>query len=141
MITTDEKQRFSELYLDKLPNLKVYDYIEDMPVKMAAADVVICRAGAMTVSEISMMKKTAIFIPSPNVAENHQFKNAKLLADNGAAVVIEEKDLTLSRLQNEIDSLLKDDKKRSEMSEMAGRFSNPNANKLIYDEIVALIKK
>jgi len=133
------KERFKSEGLDKLENLQVYHYIEDMPVKMAAADVVICRAGAMTVSEISMTKKAAIFIPSPNVAENHQYKNAKVLADKNAAVVIEEKELTRERLYREIDRLIKNDADREEMGEKAGDFSNPNANKMIYDEIVRLI--
>lgn len=133
------RDRFAAAGLDKLPNIKLYDYIEDMPTKMAAADLVICRAGAMTVSEISMMKKAAIFIPSPNVAENHQYKNAKLLADKNAALVIEEKELTAERLYGEIDSLLKDDERRSTMSDNVGAFSNPNANKLIFDEVMRLV--
>ena len=135
------RERFAAEGLDKLENIKIYEYIEDMPVKMAAADVVICRAGAMTVSEIAMMKKPAIFIPSPNVAENHQFKNAKLLADNGAAVVMEEKDLSPDGLYKAIDRLLYDDKARADMAEKAGSFSNSNANKQIYDEIIRLINQ
>ena len=110
-----------------------------MPVKMAAADVVICRAGAMTVSEIALMGKAAIFIPSPNVTNNHQYKNAKVLADKNAAIVIEEKDLSAESLANEIDVLLKNDSLREEMSARVVGFSDPNANKKIYDEIIRLI--
>ena len=135
------KEKFKEYGLDSYSNLCVYDYIEDMPVKMAAADVVICRAGAMTVSEIALMGKTAIFIPSPNVTDNHQYKNAKVLADKDAAVVIEEKDLTPERLAEKVRELLKDDKKREEMSLRVREFSDPNANAKIYDEIVRLIKE
>lgn len=135
------KEKFGEYGLDRLENLQIYDYIDDMPIKMAAADLVICRAGAMTVSEIAMMKKAAIFIPSPNVAENHQFKNAKLLADKDAAVVLEEKDLTVERLGREIESLLNDNTRRERIANNAGGFANPNANNAIYEEIVGLIRK
>lgn len=83
-------------------SLRVRDYIEDMPRCMAAADLVICRCGAMTLSELPALKKPAILIPSPYVAENHQFYNAMALAERGAAVCIEEKDLTADRLWEEI---------------------------------------
>lgn len=127
--------------LDMLGNVRVYDYINDMPTVMAAADVVICRAGAMTLSEISMMKKAAIFIPSPNVVDNHQFKNAKLLADNGAASVIEEKDLTVESLCREVSRLLEDETAREQYAKNVGKFANPAANKRIYDEIIETISQ
>ena len=133
------KEKFKQYGLERLENVKVYDYIDDMPVKMAAADVVICRAGAMTVSEIALMGKAAIFIPSPNVTNNHQYKNAKVLADKNAAIVIEEKDLSAESLANEIDVLLKNDSLREEMSARVVGFSDPNANKKIYDEIIRFI--
>ena len=65
-----------------------------MPELLASADIVVCRAGAMTLAEIACMGKAAVIIPSPNVTNNHQYKNAKVLADGDAAVLIEEKDLT-----------------------------------------------
>ena len=132
-------EKFKEYGLEAFPNLRPCGYIDDMPVKMAAADVVICRAGAMTVSEISLMGKAAIFIPSPNVTNNHQYKNAKVLADKNAAVVIEEKDLTAERLCREVDVLLSDDVARKLMEEKAKGFSDPNANKKIFDEIMSVI--
>lgn len=82
--------------------VRVRDYIDDMPRCMAAADLVICRCGAMTLSELPALKKPAILIPSPYVAENHQFYNAMALAERGAAVCLEEKDLTAERLWDEI---------------------------------------
>jgi UDP:flavonoid glycosyltransferase YjiC (YdhE family) len=69
--------------LDAAENYAVSDYIYDMPCQMAAADLVICRAGAMTISELALMGKAAILIPSPNVTDNHQYLNAKVLADAG----------------------------------------------------------
>ena len=112
-----------------------------MPEVMAAADVIVCRAGAMTVSEISMMKKAAVFIPSPNVVENHQYKNAKLLADKDAAVVMEEKNMTHERLCAEVERLLLDDDVRHKMEENVYAFSNLQANRLIYDEIMRIVNE
>ena len=136
---SDFRKKFIEYGLDKCENIRLYEYINNMPDMMAAADVIICRAGAMTVSEISMMKRAAIFIPSPNVAENHQFKNAKLLADKDAAAVIEEKDLTVEMLIEKADKILGDDEYRRKMELNVGDFANLNANRLIYDEIIKLV--
>ena len=135
------KESFKKYGLDKNSNIRVSEYIHNMPETMAAADVIICRAGAMTVSEISMMKKAAIFIPSPNVVENHQYKNAKLLADENAAVVFEEKELTPEKLANEAERLLNDPDLRLEMEENVYAFSNLSANRLIYDEIIRLVNQ
>ena len=135
------KEKFSEYGLDKNDNIKLHSYIHNMPDTMAAADVIICRAGAMTVSEISMMKKAAIFIPSPNVVENHQYKNAKLLADKNAAVVIEEKNLSAEGLCSVAERLLEDKNMREAMENKVYQFSNLSANKLIYDEIINLVSE
>ncbi|MBE6562473.1 MAG: undecaprenyldiphospho-muramoylpentapeptide beta-N-acetylglucosaminyltransferase [Ruminococcaceae bacterium] len=134
---------FKEAGLDKCENIKLVEYIYDMPVQMAAADLIICRAGAMTVSELSMSGKCAVFIPSPNVTDNHQYKNAKVLADAGAAVVFEEKELTDDRLERKIEELLceKGDAVRTEMSEKIGAFSVKDANKLIFNDILDIIEK
>ena len=135
------RERFKEYGLGKNNNIKLHEYIHNMPDTMAAADVIICRAGAMTVSEISMMKKTAVFIPSPNVVENHQYKNAKLLADKKAAVVIEEKNLTPEKLCAIVERLLGDDGLRQDMETNVYKFSNLSANRLIYDEIIRLVNE
>lgn len=133
------RAKFKEAGLHQCENIRLYSYINDMPAAMAAADLVICRAGAMTISEIAMTRKPAIFIPSPNVAENHQYKNAKLLADHGAAVVLEEKNLSPERLQREVESLLFNGDVLRSMSALVGDFANPNANRLIYDEVIKLV--
>ena len=135
------REKFSAYGLDKNKKIQLYSYIHNMPDVMAAADVIICRAGAMTVSEISMMQKTAIFIPSPNVVENHQYKNAKLLADKNAAVVIEEKELSPELLASEVERLLGDAALREEMEKNVRQFSNLSANRLIYDEIIKLVNE
>ena len=135
------KEKFAEYGLENNKNIKVYPYIHNMPDTMAAADLIICRAGAMTVSEISMMKKAAIFIPSPNVVENHQYKNAKLLADKNAAVVIEEKNLSPEGLCSDIEKLLGNKNMREAMEENVRQFSNLSANRLIYDEVIKLVNE
>jgi UDP-N-acetylglucosamine--N-acetylmuramyl-(pentapeptide) pyrophosphoryl-undecaprenol N-acetylglucosamine transferase len=135
------RESFKKYGLDKNSNIKVHEYIHNMPDIMAAADVVVCRAGAMTVSEISMMKKAAIFIPSPNVVDNHQYKNAKLLADNNAAAVIEETDLTPQKLVSEIERFINNPETRRNIEENVFAFSNLSANRLIYDEIIRLVNE
>ena len=135
------RESFGAYGLDKCENIRLHSYIHNMPDVMAAADVIICRAGAMTVSEISMMRKAAIFIPSPNVAENHQYKNAKLLVDKNAASLIEEKHLTPELLCTEAERLLNDASLRKEMEENVYQFSNPMANRLIYDEVIKLVNR
>ena len=136
---------FKDAGLDKYPNVELLEFIYDMPLRMAAADLVICRAGAMTVSEIAMCGKCAIFIPSPNVAENHQYKNAKVLADAGAALLFEEKELAAdpSVLPETVRRLLSDEGagEVARMRENVTAFSTPDANKLIYEDILELLKK
>ena len=112
-----------------------------MHVRMSAADVIVCRAGAMTISELAMMKKACVIIPSPNVVDNHQYKNAKVLADHNATVLLEEKNLTVDSFADAINSLIEDQSKREELSKNIVEFANTDANKLIYDEIIGLIKK
>ncbi|MBR3997823.1 MAG: UDP-N-acetylglucosamine--N-acetylmuramyl-(pentapeptide) pyrophosphoryl-undecaprenol N-acetylglucosamine transferase [Clostridia bacterium] len=136
--------QFKEMGLDKCENIELCEYIYDMPVKMAAADLTINRAGAMTVSELAITKKAAIFIPSPNVAENHQYKNAKVLADAGAAGLFEEKDLTdgAKPLIAEVEKLLSPEGEeiRKNMSEKIRDFAVPESNKLIYNDLCELVR-
>lgn len=135
------KAMFIEYGLEDRENVVLSEYIYDMPLRMAAADIVISRAGAMTVSELAMMKKTSIMIPSPNVTGNHQYKNAKVIADMGGTVLLEERELTDGRLKNEIEKLLQSEEKRKEMGNSIFGFASPDANKIIYEEILSLIGK
>lgn len=84
--------------LDKEANVEAREYISDMARCMSAADLVICRSGASTLSELEALGKASILIPSPNVAENHQYHNAMALVKNGAARLIEEKELDDEKL-------------------------------------------
>lgn len=135
------REQFEEAGLNQLPNLSVVEYLYDMPLQMAAADVVIGRAGAMTVSELAMMGKCAILIPSPNVTDNHQYKNAKVLADKGAAVLIEEKDLEGGALLEAVKRLLSDEGERQRMAAAIHEFAVPDANERIYRELIRMIEE
>ena len=128
------------LGLDKCSNIRLLDYIHDMPLWMSAADVVIARAGAMTISELALMNKACILIPSPNVVDDHQYKNAKVLADKDAAVLIRESDITENSYTNAILELLGDTAKLELLRANIGQFADREANRLIYDEVKKLIK-
>jgi len=117
------------------------EYIDDMPLYMAAADLVICRAGAMTLTELAMMQKPAILIPSPNVTDNHQYKNAKVLADAGAAELIQESELTEERLAETVAELARDLSRCEGMSRRIAAFAREDAGILIYKEICALLRR
>ncbi len=133
------KAEFETRGLDKFPNLELHEYIYNMPVVMSAADLVISRAGAMTVSELALKAKNCILIPSPYVANNHQYKNAKVLSDAEAAVLLSEKELSAQLLEGEISRLFSSPERAKRMSENIVRFALPDANKRIYNEILSLI--
>ncbi|CAC9474386.1 UDP-N-acetylglucosamine--N-acetylmuramyl-(pentapeptide) pyrophosphoryl-undecaprenol N-acetylglucosamine transferase (EC 2.4.1.227) [uncultured Gammaproteobacteria bacterium] len=115
-------------------NAKITPFIDDMAQAYAWADVVLCRAGAMTVSELMLAAKPSILIPLPHAIDNHQFYNAKILADNNAGILIEQKDLTLELLE---ETLLKLDKTRAQqISENLKKLAKPDAAKLIGDYLM-----
>ena len=130
--------QFREMGLDRYDNLKLVEYIYDMPTYMAAADVVIGRAGAMTLSELALQKKACVLIPSPYVTNNHQYKNASALEQKGAAIVFEEKDLNDTMFVGTVQDLLSDEAKRRSMSCAIEQFSVPEAKKIIYTELYRL---
>ena len=137
----ETKEMMRAYHLAENERLVLRDYIYDMPLYMAAADLVIARAGAMTLTEIAMMQKPAIFIPSPNVTDNHQYKNAKVLADAEAAELIEEKDLTAGTLCETVTRLAEEETLRAQMSERIKNFARADAGRLIYEEIIALLRR
>ncbi len=135
------KARFDEMGLAKCPNIRLLEYIYDMPAFMAAADVVICRAGAMTVSELSMMGKACVMIPSPNVVDNHQYKNAKVLADAGAVCLLQESELDVDLLWKTLETLLYDTEKQKAQEVAITAFADRDANERIFKELMNLAKK
>lgn len=107
-------------------SVKILDFIDDMNKAYSACDLLVARAGATTIAELSVLGIPSILIPSPHVAENHQYYNAKSLADNGAAVLIKDSELKDS-LKNEILNLAKDKNLLKSLSENAKKIARPNA--------------
>lgn len=137
---------FADMGLDKYENIKLVEYIYDMPLQMAAADLIICRAGAMTISELAIAGKCAIFIPSPNVTNNHQYRNARVLVDAGAAALYEEKELEgtgAAPLTECAAHLLSEEgrQQRSSMEEAIRAFAVPDANRRIWQDLQKLVQE
>ena len=107
---------------------------------MAAADVVLCRAGASTISELTAIAKPSILVPSPNVTANHQEKNARVLADQGAAVLLLERDCVENTLYDAADHLLRDRRRRDDMVRALTAMAVPDAGEKIYWTLRALMK-
>lgn len=137
----DSLKLFKEAGLDSAENCILRPYIYDMPLQMAAADLVIARAGAMTLSELAMMKKASVLVPSPYVAENHQYKNAKALADANAATLVEEKELEEGSLTKAICELLASDTRLCEQQKNIASFAQADACQSIWKDIVRLTNK
>ncbi|MBE6596366.1 MAG: undecaprenyldiphospho-muramoylpentapeptide beta-N-acetylglucosaminyltransferase [Ruminococcaceae bacterium] len=134
----DAKRRIAEYALDKKENLFISEYIYDMPIYMAAADIIVCRAGAMTLSELAAVRCASIIIPSPNVTDNHQYKNAKVLSDAGAAVLLEESSIKEKTLADELMRLVENKAAREEMADRVSSFYADGVGKTIYSEILKL---
>ncbi|WP_348797826.1 undecaprenyldiphospho-muramoylpentapeptide beta-N-acetylglucosaminyltransferase [Flavobacterium adhaerens] len=120
-------------------NVQVVAFIERMDLVYAAADVVISRAGASSVSELCIVGKPVIFIPSPNVAEDHQTKNAQAIMNKKGAILIKESELD-DDFSLVFESLIKDQGKQTQLSQNIKSLARPNATVQIVDEIVKLIK-
>ena len=113
-------------------------YVCDMPLRLTAADVAVCRAGAMTVSEIAAAGVPSILIPYPKAAGDHQTKNAKELAKAGAAILIPDSELTPDRLYTELKNLLSRGEERRRISERLTRFKAPECESIILHELLSL---
>lgn len=118
---------------------EVRPYIDNMPTVMAAADLVICRAGASTLGELTAMGKPAMLVPSPYVAANHQFKNAKVLADRGAAQLVDEKSCSGEQIYQMAAQLLGDAQRRGEMSRAMKELATPRAAEDIYQALQQIL--
>ncbi len=129
----EEYQKFNS------ENVQVMAFVERMDLVYAAADIVISRAGASSVSELSIVGKPVIFIPSPNVAEDHQTKNAQSIVDKNGAILIKEKELD-SAFESTFSDLITNETKQKELSQNIKKLALPNATKAIVEEILKLIK-
>lgn len=120
-------------------NVQVVAFIDRMDLVYTAADVVISRSGASSVSELCIVGKPTIFIPSPNVAEDHQTKNAKAISDKNGAILIKESELE-TQFETIFSDLISNESKKSELSQNIKKLAKPNATKDIVEEIIKLIK-
>ncbi len=121
-------------------NFIIREYISDMPALLAAADLVICRAGALTLAELCAVGRASVLIPSPNVAENHQYHNAMELEEAGAAKVFEEKNLTGQGLIRAVDALTGERDALQKMGEAARALAHPEALSQIVEDLAALLE-
>lgn len=134
-------QLYYETYKDlTTENVKVLAYIDRMDLAFSAADVIISRAGAGSVSELAIVGKPVIFIPSPNVAEDHQTKNAEAIVHKNAAYMIKQSELEM-KFDTQIEQLLNNEELRMGLSENLKKLARPNATSDIVAEIVKIIEK
>lgn len=119
------------------PNIRVLEFLNKMDLAYAAADVIISRAGAGTIAELCLIKKPVILVPSPNVAEDHQTKNAMALVKNNAAILINDRSAE-DTLVKEALNLLKDEKRSEMLSENIAKMALPEADDLIAKEVIKL---
>lgn len=129
------------IIVDGNPNLKISEYIDNMDTCMAAADLVICRSGANTLSELETMGRGSILIPSPVVAGNHQYHNAMVLGNAGAAIVIEQKNLTSEILIEKVNELYENQVRLMELSKKAKELAITDTNDRIYKVIERVLAK
>ena len=120
-----------------MKNCRVNTFIDKMEYAYAAADVIVCRAGATTLAELTRLGKASVLIPYPFAAADHQTYNAQTLVDAGAAVMIADRDVK-TKLKDVINSIIKDDKKRQQMNEASLAIGKPNAGKEIAQRILEL---
>ena len=127
--------------LDRYPDVDIREYIYDMPAVMDAADVMLSRAGASTISEITATARPSILVPSPNVTANHQEKNARVLSDKGAAVLMLEKDAGGDQLYDTVRRLLAAPAELEKMQKALREMAIGDANERIYETLCALVKQ
>lgn len=136
------KEKLNEINIDinNIENAKIVPYIYNMEEVMNISDLVVCRSGAMTITEVSVVGKPAIFIPFPFATENHQEYNARVLEKVGAAKIILDKDINSELLGNTINKIIKNKKSLEEMGKNAEKVTIPNVEENIYKEIKEVIE-
>lgn len=128
-----------ELKGENIPNLKVTDFITDMATAYKAADLVISRAGASSISEFCLIGKPVILVPSPNVAEDHQTKNALALSSKNAAIHVKDADAPANLLELAVHTV-NDDKRLKELSENVLKLALPDSAEIIAKEVIKLVR-
>lgn len=130
-----DHDRIVEIYGDLARRVNVVEYIHDMPTELKRADVLICRSGASTVAEVISCKKPAIFIPLPTAADNHQFKNALVVAEKQGGIVLEQKDLTAETLKNIAVKISQDRQGLEQMAQRLSQFDFSKASQTIVSSL------
>lgn len=131
-------EKLKDSALSKLQHVRILPFIEDMDAAYAAADVVVCRAGALTISELSVLHKASILVPSPNVAEDHQTNNARALSSRKAAVLVEDRNVG-KEFVPALAALLQNEEERHALEENIAHFARPDAARHIASEILSII--
>ena len=138
-ITTTTGEAVHHPHISALPNLYVTDFIKDMANAYAAADLVISRAGAGSISEFCLLHKPVILVPSPNVAEDHQTKNALALVDKDAAIYVKDAEAKEKLLSVALETV-KDNEKLKALSNNIAKLALPDSATVIAKEVLKLIK-
>jgi UDP-N-acetylglucosamine--N-acetylmuramyl-(pentapeptide) pyrophosphoryl-undecaprenol N-acetylglucosamine transferase len=125
----------------KSDRLRITEYINDMDVCLAAADLVICRSGASTLAELEAVGRGSILIPSPIVTGNHQFHNASVLGDADAAIVIEQKDASPQRIIQEVEALYQNRERLTQMGENAKKLEIKDIEERIWNVIQNVLRQ
>jgi len=120
-------------------NLKILAFVDKMEAAFSLADVVVSRAGASSISEIALLKKATVYVPSPNVSEDHQTKNAMALVKEEAALMVKDTEVE-EKLVAEVIALVKDEEKRKVLMQNVTKFAKPDAANEIVDELLKLVK-
>ena len=126
--------------IQNIKGVRIEPYIYDMEKMMNIADLVVARSGALTITEIAIVGKPAIFIPLPNVSQNHQEYNAKVLESKGAAKIIQNEELTGETLNNQIKELIQDKNKLIQMGNNANTIAKENVEEKIYLDMEKLLR-
>ncbi|GJM31806.1 MAG: UDP-N-acetylglucosamine--N-acetylmuramyl-(pentapeptide) pyrophosphoryl-undecaprenol N-acetylglucosamine transferase [Saprospiraceae bacterium] len=132
-------ERFRDCATAQLPNVQIHDFIDRMDLAYKMADLVVCRAGALTISELCLLGQPALLIPSPNVAEDHQTKNAMALVNKDAAVFLPDGEAKTSIISRSL-SLLEDEPTLKKLSTNIRKLARQNAAEVIAEEVLKLIK-
>lgn len=136
-----ERLEDNNVYINHLENAKIFPYIYNMEEMMNVADLIVARSGAMTITEISNLGKPSILVPLPNVSGNHQFYNAKVLEDIGAAKIILNDELNYNNLNSTIEEIVLNKNKIKEMAQKSLTVSTSDVEDKIYKEIKKVIEE
>jgi UDP-N-acetylglucosamine--N-acetylmuramyl-(pentapeptide) pyrophosphoryl-undecaprenol N-acetylglucosamine transferase len=136
-----EFSRVCQIFNDSMASVELCEFIDDMAQAFADADLIVCRSGASTVAEIAAAGKCALFVPFPGAADDHQLRNAELLAGENAALLIPESELSATRFADEVVALLNDPARMEEMGAQARKLAHPDAASHIAGMALAAIRR